>query len=81
MVWTMPLTLISMHLQVLSHSHCGGIPRGQSGCLQEASPTALNGFQSEMEKEPVQSDLRHLCINYRMDNIVLINLLKYSTKN
>ena len=22
-----------MHLQFLSHSHCGGIPQGQSGCL------------------------------------------------
>ena len=33
------------------------------GCLQEASPTVLNGFESETEKETVQSDLRGLCIN------------------
>ena len=33
------------------------------GCLQEASPTTLNGFQSETEKKAVQSDLRGLCIN------------------
>ena len=50
-------------------------------CLQEAFPTTLNGFQSETEKEPVQSNFRHLCVNYRMNNIVIINLLKYSTKN
>ena len=54
--------------------HLGRAGRGcVLGCPQEASPTTHYGFQSETEKEPVQSDLRHLCINYRMDNIVLIN--------
>ena len=51
------------------------------GCLQEAYPTVQNGFQSKTETESVQLDFRHLCINYAMDNIVLINLLKYLTKN
>ena len=32
-------------------------------CLQEASLIVLNGFQFETEKEVVQLDLRHLCIN------------------
>ena len=73
--YCLPAHLLQDHHQA-QPQHLGHIGRGNVlGCPQEASPTALNGFQSEIEKELVQSDLRHLCINYRIDNIVLINLL------
>ena len=77
----LPAHLLQDHHQAQPH-YLGCAEHGCFlSCLREASPTTLNGFQFETEKEPVQSDLRHLCINYRMDNIILINLLKYSTKN
>ena len=69
----LPTHLLQDHHQA-QPQHLGCAGRGcVLGCLQEASPTVHYGFQSETEKEPVQSDLKHLCINYRMDNIVLIN--------
>ena len=59
----LPAHLLQDHHQAQAH-YLGRVRHGcELGCIQEASPTALNGFQSEMEKEPVQSDLRYLCIN------------------
>ena len=61
--WFSLMLIMQDHHQGQPH-HVGHAGYGcELGCLREASPIALNGFESETEKEPVQSYLRQLCIN------------------
>ena len=69
MVWTMPLTLMSMHLWFLSHSHCRGIPRGKGQPVKSRIRNEMDGVRNK-NREPgwrredvdlIENQPKHTC--------------------